>query len=78
MRHSAIPTLELRFDDKAHEVSYRWAAQEKQFAMPVHVGSKDAWKIIHPTAAWQHMRTNLNRDAFDAATDLYYINVSKQ
>jgi aminopeptidase N len=78
LRHAAIPTLELRFDDRAHAVSYRWAAQEKQFAMPVRVGQKGAWQIIHPTTSWQHMHTDLDRDAFDVATDLYYINVSKQ
>ena len=78
LRHAAIPTLELRFDDKAHAVSYRWTAQEKQFAMPIRVGLKGAWQLIHPTTAWQHMHTELGRDAFDVATDLYYINVSKQ
>jgi aminopeptidase N len=77
LRHAAIPTLELRFDE-AHAVSYRWVAQEKQFAMPVRVGQKGAWQIIRPTTEWQHMRTELGMNAFDVATDLYYINVSKQ
>jgi len=78
LRHAAIPTLELRFDSSAHAVSYRWAAQEKQFAMPVRVGLKDAWQIIHPTTSWRRMHTDLGRDAFEVATDLYYINVDKQ
>jgi aminopeptidase N len=78
LRHAAIPTLELRFDENAHSVSYRWAAQEKNFAMPVRAGLKSAWQVLHPTTSWQHMATSLNRDTFEVATDLYYINVNKQ
>jgi hypothetical protein len=36
------------------------------------------WQIIHPTTSWQRMNTSLGKDDFGAATDLYYINVSKQ
>jgi aminopeptidase N len=78
LRHAAIPTLELHFDAEAHTVSYRWRAQEKRFAMPVRVGFKDAWQIITPTTAWQRMATHIGKDDFAVATDLYYINVSKQ
>ena len=77
LRHAAIPTLELRFDEAAHEVSYRWLAQEKDFAMPVRVGSSRGWQIIHPTASWQRMKTSLSKDEFAVATDLYYINITK-
>jgi aminopeptidase N len=77
LRHAAIPTLELRFDG-ANRVSYRWLAQEKEFAMPVRVGRKSDWRLIHPTASWQQMNTAIGRDEFEAATDLYYINVTKQ
>jgi hypothetical protein len=31
-----------------------------------------------PATAWQRMRTNIAKNDFDVATDLYYINVSKQ
>jgi aminopeptidase N len=78
LRHAAIPTLELRFDESVRTVSYRWLAQEKQFAMPVRVGLKSDWQIIKPTVAWQRMRTNIAKDDFEVATDLYYINVSRQ
>jgi hypothetical protein len=78
LRHAAIPTLELRFDEAAHSVAYRWLAQEKQFAMSVRVGLKNSWQIITPTTAWKRMRTNIAKDDFEVATDLYYINVSKQ
>ena len=78
LRYAALPTLELRFDEEAHMVSYRWLAQEKQFAMPVRVGLKSGWQIIKPRVAWQRMHTNIAKDDFEVATDLYYINVSKQ
>jgi aminopeptidase N len=77
LRHTAIPTLELKFDTSAGTVSYRWQADEKAFAMPVRVGQKDHWQTIHPTTEWQTMKTPLTEDQFAVATDLYYINVSK-
>jgi aminopeptidase N len=78
LRHTAIPTLELKFNAGTGTVSYRWLADEKAFAMPVRVGSKDHWQIIHPTTEWQTMKTPLTEDKFAVATDLYYINVSKR
>ncbi len=77
LRHTAIPTLELKFDDAAGTVSYRWKADEPNFAMPVRVGSKENWQIIQPTTQWQTMKTNLKKDEFGVATDLYFIEVSK-
>jgi aminopeptidase N len=77
LRHTTIPTLELKFDDAAGTVSYRWKADEKAFAMPVRVGLKEHWETIHPTTEWQTMETPLAREQFAVATDLYYINVSK-
>jgi aminopeptidase N len=77
LRHTAIPTLELKFDDPAGTVQYRWQADEKDFAMPVRVGLKENWQLIHPTTEWQTMKTPLTKEQFDVATDLYYINVNK-
>jgi aminopeptidase N len=78
LRHTAIPTLELKFDESAGSVRYRWQADEKDFAMPVRVGLKEHWETIHPTTEWQTMKTGLTKDQFDVETDLYYINVDKQ
>jgi aminopeptidase N len=78
LRHIAIPTLELKFDETGGTVSYRWNADEKAFAMPIRVGKKDAWQIIQPTTEWKSMKAALKKDEFDVATDLYYVNVSKQ
>jgi hypothetical protein len=74
LRHAALPVLDLQFEPGG-SVRYRWQADEPDFAMPVLVGGKD---LIHPTTAWQTMRTPLAKDQFNVATDLYYITVLKQ
>jgi aminopeptidase N len=76
LRHTTIPTIELKFDEPG-TVRYRWVADEKGFAMPVRVGLKEHWETIHPTTEWQTMKTPLTKDQFEVATDLYYIDVSK-
>jgi aminopeptidase N len=78
LRHTAIPTLELKFDNSSGTVSYRWKADEPVFQMPVRVGKKDNWQIIHATTDWGTMPTSLQKDEFEVATDLYYVNVSKE
>jgi aminopeptidase N len=78
LRHAALPALELKFDDAAGSVEYRWKADEADFAMPIRVGSLDHWQIIKPTAEWQTMKTPIKKDQFAVATDLYYVDVSKQ
>jgi aminopeptidase N len=85
LRHADLPTLELTFDDpsvaKPSEgkgtVSYRWKADEKDFAMPVRVGKPGEWTVIQPTTEWQQMTTTLTKEDFAVATDWYYINVTK-
>lgn len=77
LRHAALPVLELKFDT-AGEVAYRWKADAKGFAMPVRVGKADAWQLVTPTAEWQTLRTPLDKEAFQVATDLYYVSVSRK
>ncbi|HEY1860415.1 MAG TPA: M1 family aminopeptidase, partial [Gemmataceae bacterium] len=77
LRHTDIPTLELKYDQSKGELSYRWKADEFGFAMPVRVGVKDKWTVITPTRKWQTMKTGLKEADFEVATDLYFINVSK-
>jgi aminopeptidase N len=77
LRFTKLPTLELRFDETARSVSFRWAADVKEFAMPVRVGRKGDWQVIRPTTEWKTMPMSLARDQFDVATDLYFINVQK-
>ncbi len=78
LRHAAIPTLELKFNEADGTVAYRWKVDEAGFAMPVRVGKKENWQIIQPTTDWQTMKTALTKDDFAVATDLYFINVEKQ
>ncbi len=77
LRHTAIPALELKFDEAKGEVSYRWKADEKAFSMPVRAGMKDDWQLLQPTTEWKTMKTRLKKDDFSVATDLYYIDVNK-
>jgi len=77
LRHTAIPALELKFPEAGGSVSCRWRADVKGFAMPVKVGRPGEWRVLRPTAEWQTMTTGLKKDEFEAATDLYYIQVIK-
>ena len=67
--HTAIPTLELKFDESGKTVSYRWKVDEPGFAMPVRVGKKDAWQVVQATTEWKTMPTVLSKDEFGVATD---------
>src|SRR5271168_4783204 len=78
LRHTAIPTLELKFNAGEGTVAYRWRVDEPGFVMAVRVGKKDNWQIIRATTEWQTLKTPLTKDEFDVATDLYYVNVEKQ
>ncbi len=77
LRHTAIPTLELNFNEAEGRVDYRWKTDERAFVMPVKVGRKDRWQTIRPTTEWQTMATDLKKDEFEVATDFYYIDVIK-
>jgi aminopeptidase N len=78
LRRTALPTLELAFDDKEGTLAYRWKAEELAFAMPIRIGTRDNWQIIRPTTAWQVMKSPLPKEKLEVATDLYYVNVAKQ
>jgi len=79
LRHAAIPTLLLHFDAEKSEVSYRWKADEVGFAMPIAVGDLKHWQMVKPvTTEWRTMPWTEAKDAFQVATDLYYVDVSKE
>ncbi len=75
LRNTAIPALELKFQESDRTVSYRWKADVKGFDMPVKVGRRDHWQTIQPTTEWKTLKTELKKNEFDVATDLFYINV---
>src|SRR5580693_2218491 len=78
LRHTTIPILELRFDDAAGTVSYRWKVDVNGFAMPVAVGEAGKWEIVKATTQWQTLKTAVKKSEFGVAEDLYYVNVEKQ
>ncbi len=83
LRHTAIPCLELSFLPDAgsaagsHTVLYKWQAAEPGFSMPIQVGDPAHWQTIHPTTTWQSLDIPLTKENFQVATDLFYVNVSK-
>jgi aminopeptidase N len=78
LRRAALPTLELAFNEKEGTVAYRWDAAERSFAMPIKVGKRDQWQTIVPTTDWAVMRSPMAKEAFEVATDLFYVNVVRQ
>ena len=76
LRHGKLVTLELRFGDGA--IDYRWIAEEPGFNMPIQVGENGDWRWIHPTTAWQSMKSNLTKDSIKVAADRFYVNVAKE
>jgi aminopeptidase N len=77
LRHTALPVLELQVHEADGTVAYRWKADVPEFAMPVKVGAKDAWKTIQPTTEWQTMTWPAGSGALDVATDLFFIDVER-
>jgi aminopeptidase N len=75
LRRAALPALELQFQENG--VSYRWKTDVKDFAMPVKVGRRTNWQILLPTTEWKTLKTELKKEDFEVATDLYYIDVQK-
>ena len=77
LRQDDLPVLELRFDESAGSVAYRWKAHETAFAMPIRVGSPDHWQVVKPTAAWQTLKTPIKKEDFQIPADLYYVWVAR-
>lgn len=77
LRHKDIPTLELKFDEKNNTAAYRWKVDEPKFAMPIRIKIGEQTQIINPTTKWKTMKYKGTKDGLQPATELYYINVSK-
>jgi len=78
LRNPAIPVLELKFDEAAGTVAYRWKADVADFDMPVKAGRKDRWQLLKPTTEWQTMKTDLKKDEFEVDVEHFYIDVNKE
>ena len=78
LRRSTLPTLELAFNEAEGTMAYRWKADERNFAMPIRVGAPGRWQTIQPATDWKTMPAPFRKDDIQVATDLYYVNVTKQ
>jgi aminopeptidase N len=78
LRRAQLPTLQLAFNAAEGTLWYRWQADERDFAMPIRVGAQEKWQTITPTTDWKSMPNTVAKEQFDVATDLYYVNVTKQ
>jgi hypothetical protein len=58
----------LVFDAAAGTVAYRCNVDERDFAMPIRVGTRENWQTIVPTIDWKLMPTSLQKEQFDVAT----------
>lgn len=77
LRRADLPVLQLAFDEANKKVLYRWEAEEPGFNMPIRVGDAKDWQSIEPTQAWQSLDSPLGKDAFQVATELYYVEVER-
>ena len=78
LRRAAIPTLEVSFDAGAGTMAYRWKADERDFAMPIRIGTAGSGTLLEPTTSWKILRTALSKRQFTVPTDLYYVNVTAE
>lgn len=78
LRRTALPTLELAFNERDHTLAYRWKADERGFAMPIDVGGAGRTWRLRPTTDWAVVPNSIGRDDFQVATDRFYVNVSKR
>ena len=78
LRRTALPTLELAFDQGERTLAYRWKADERGFAMPIDVGGGGRTWRLRPTTDWAVVPNSTALDDFQVATDRFYVNVSKR
>jgi len=75
LRQAKLPVLELEFDAAAKAWRYRWQAETAGFDMPIQVGRREQWQLVHPTAEWQSLSWLDPPTAFRVATERYYVDV---
>ena len=76
LRRSALPTLELAFNDREASLAYRWSADERGFAMPVDVSAGGKSWRLRPTTDWAVIPNTVRAEDFVVATDRFYVNVA--
>ncbi len=76
--HAGLPKLQVKYG--VNEVSYRWQAEAEDFDMPIKVRDRNgAAHLIHPTTQWQtEKRAGLTKEHWQAATDLFYVELEEE
>ncbi len=78
LTHAKIPSLNLTYSPAAKAFTYQWNAEEPGFAMPIRVGDPQHWTTITPsTTSPQTIPWTGAPGDFKVATDLYYVNVTR-
>jgi aminopeptidase N len=72
LRRTALPVLEMTFDETAKTIAYRWKADEPRFAMPLRVTISGKPQVIRPTTDWKLVEYS-GASELRVRTDLYYI-----
>jgi hypothetical protein len=79
LKHTNLPALELTFEENETEllVRYRWAADVKDFRMPVRVTTKPgAFSFVYPTTEWKVMKLkDMTEAEFEVDEERFYIDV---
>ena len=78
LRRAQLPTLDLAVNDADGTLAYRWVTDERGFNMPIKIGNRGKWQTIQPTTAWKMMAAPALKADLEVATELYYVNVTKQ
>ena len=81
LRHKEIPTLELKVDEAAQLISYKWSTDEPGFAMPIRIGDPKNWALVNPvTTVWKNIPFRsawLGDTGVTVDESSYYVRVEK-
>ncbi len=74
LNYANVPVLEYKINNKGNQLYYRWAANQKEFTMPVNV--KFQSQKIYPTNKWKSIninKLNRNEELFDTRRAYYFL-----
>ena len=77
LRHAELPTLELALSTADGTLAYRWKAAERDFAMPIRLGTTAQSILLEPTTTWKMMPTSMREAELQVDLDRYYINIAR-
>ncbi len=74
LNYANVPVLEYKINNKGNQLYYRWAANQKEFTMPVNI--KFQSQKIYPTNKWKSIninKLNRNEELFDTRRAYYFL-----